>query len=162
MASLVVPFASIWKDLTARFALGRKSFHGPAHWRRVEQNGLILAPHVEADETVIRLFALFHDSCRQNESIDPGHGDRGAELAVEYRSTGAFEIGDKLMDLLLLACRGHTDGKVSRNPTIGTCWDADRLDLARVGYIPDPSLLSTRRARKPAVIRAAMKRSQRK
>jgi uncharacterized protein len=26
---------------------------------------------------------------------------------------------------------------------IGACWDADRLDLTRVGIIPDPDMMST-------------------
>jgi hypothetical protein len=29
------------------------------------------------------------------------------------------------------------------NPTIGCCWDADRLDLSRVGIEPDTELMST-------------------
>lgn len=154
------PLSSLWKDLSDRFPLSRKSFHGPAHWKRVEKNGLILAPHVNAEESVIRLFALFHDSCRQNESIDPGHGDRGADLAIQYRSAGAFVLEDRFMDLLVRACRKHTDGTVSRDPTIGACWDADRLDLARVGIIPNPHYLSTWKARKGDVIHAAVKRSR--
>jgi hypothetical protein len=32
---------------------------------------------------------------------------------------------------------------VSADGTIGTCWDADRLDLPRVGIWPSAALLST-------------------
>ena len=32
--------------------------------------------------------------------------------------------------------------EVSTNPTIQSCWDADRLDLGRVGIIPSPKFLS--------------------
>jgi uncharacterized protein len=31
----------------------------------------------------------------------------------------------------------------SEVPTIGVCWDADRLDLTRVGIMPDPEFFST-------------------
>jgi uncharacterized protein len=56
------------------------------------------------------------------------------------------------MELLVTACSRHTCGSVSADPTIGTCWDADRLDLARFGIVPDPELLSTAAARSPAFI----------
>lgn len=39
------------------------------------------------------------------------------------------------------------DSKTHLNPTIGVCWDADRLDLTRVGMTPKPKLLSTQAAR---------------
>ena len=53
--------------------------------------------------------------------------------------------------LLAEACRCHTEGKCSADPTIGTCWDADRLDLGRVGKRPDPKFLTTRSARDRAL-----------
>ena len=46
------------------------------------------------------------------------------------------------------ASNGHTGGGLSKDPTIGTCWDADRLDLPRVGVIPTPDFLSTAAAKK--------------
>ncbi len=36
----------------------------------------------------------------------------------------------------------HSGGEVSTNPTIQSCWDADRLDLGRVGIIPSPRFVS--------------------
>ena len=48
----------------------------------------------------------------------------------------------------------------SDDPIIGTCWDADRLDLGRVGVKPNPKLLSTERARSKAVIDWAYNRSR--
>ncbi len=45
------------------------------------------------------------------------------------------------------ACDGHTDGKTSDDPTIGACWDADRLDLCRLGDRIDVRALSTAPAR---------------
>ena len=47
------------------------------------------------------------------------------------------------MRLLDYAIRHHVDGDVSDDPTIGTCWDADRLDLGRVGIVPDEQYMST-------------------
>ena len=56
---------------------------------------------------------------------------------------------DALLDRGVRAATGrveHTDGTISDDPTIGCCWDADRLDLPRVGMQPDPALLSTEAA----------------
>ena len=45
------------------------------------------------------------------------------------------------LDLLRRACEGHSDGHLEADVTIMTCWDADRLDLGRVGIRPDPARL---------------------
>lgn len=116
--------------------------HGPAHWKRVEQNGLLLAAKTGADITVVRLFALFHDACRVNEFMEDGHGARGAELAASLRGS-LFDIPDEAYAKLNEACVGHTDKQRTDDPTIGTCWDADRLDLGRVGVLPDEGFMST-------------------
>ncbi|MBB6018173.1 hypothetical protein HNQ04_003450 [Deinococcus radiopugnans ATCC 19172] len=31
------------------------------------------------------------------------------------------------------ACKHHASGQTTDEPTLGACWDADRLDLPRVG-----------------------------
>ena len=36
--------------------------------------------------------------------------------------------------------------------TIGTCWDADRLDLGRVGVIPSVDFMSTHAGKKAACV----------
>ncbi len=41
----------------------------------------------------------------------------------------------------------HTDGLTDGDVTLQTCWDADRLDLGRVGITPDADLLCTDAAR---------------
>src|SRR5271154_4521526 len=82
------------------------SIHGPAHWKRVEQNGLLLATRTGADTTVVRLFALFHDSRRIYEGADDGHGARGAEFAAELRG-GLYDLDDAPFALLHEACTGH-------------------------------------------------------
>jgi uncharacterized protein len=89
------------------------------------------------------MFALFHDSRRVNEEIDPDHGLRGAELARSMRDTHLIHLNDAQFDLLRYACVHHTDGETSTEPTIGCCWDADRLDLDRVGIEPEADYLST-------------------
>jgi hypothetical protein len=48
----------------------------------------------------------------------------------------------------------HTDGHITDDPLVGACWDADRLDLPRVGIAPDPRYLSTQAGRSEQIIRA--------
>jgi uncharacterized protein len=52
--------------------------------------------------------------------------------------------------LLDFACTWHTDLAHHPDPSIGTCWDSDRLDLGRVGIIPDPAYMSTNMGRELA------------
>jgi uncharacterized protein len=137
-----IDFADLWQTVSGQFSLAVDSDHGPDHWRRVERNGLLLAESSGADIVVVRLFALFHDSRRQNEFTDPDHGRRGALYASELRFQH-YEITDHQFALLQTACIWHTEARHHADPTIGTCWDADRLDLGRVGVIPDPMFMNT-------------------
>jgi hypothetical protein len=136
----------ILEDAWAGFSLGRKnSVHGLWHWEKVERNALALAKATpDADKIVCQIFALVHDSKRQNEDDDPEHGDRAAEFVEKLYKEEKLPITVVQKELLTYACRLHEKGQVSDNPTIGVCWDADRLDLTRVGITPDPKLLSTK------------------
>jgi len=80
-----IDFKRLWKIVIDQYPLDIHSIHGPRHWRQVETTGLLLAQETGADETIVQLFALFHDSRRENENIDSGHGIRGAELARSMR-----------------------------------------------------------------------------
>ena len=132
----------LWKHVASQFHTQEYSIHGPAHWRRVERNGLLLATRTGADATLVSLFAVFHDSRRENEGWDKGHGARGAELARLLRGQ-LFDLTDDDFEILHYACTWHTEGKHHEDPTIATCWDADRLDLGRVGIIPSRKFMST-------------------
>ena len=138
--------------VASHYPLSTRGAHGPAHWFRVRQIGLRLAEETGASPAVVELFALFHDSQRENEHRDPGHGVRGAALATQFREREVFQVSDREMNLLLEACRHHTDGETEAEVTIQTCWDADRLDLGRVGIVPRPDKLCTSTAKQPALI----------
>jgi uncharacterized protein len=137
-----IDFDLLWKHVLAEVDHREICVHGPDHWRRVERNGLLLATRTGADLAVVRLFALFHDSRRENDGLDPDHGTRGARYAQSLCGK-AYVLDAERLSLLTFACRWHTDQHHHTDPTIGTCWDADRLDLGRVGVIPNATYMST-------------------
>ena len=103
---------------------------------------------------MVQLFAVLHDCRRFNEGDDPDHGPRAAELARELRGV-VFDLSDREFRLLHHACAGHTHERTHPDETIQTCWDADRLDLGRVGVTPEPDFLCTEVAKRPETIRWA-------
>jgi uncharacterized protein len=144
--------------LRNQFALDLRGIHGVPHWSRVRDNGLRLAELTGAKPRVVELFAFLHDSRRLNDGHDPGHGRRAAQLARDLAGS-AFEVDAPELELLATACRGHSDGLMAGDITVQTCWDADRLDLGRVGIRPHPSRLCTEAAREPALLEWAYQRS---
>ena len=128
----------------ARFQLGEMSIHGPIHWLKAFQNATILADRTPgADREVCQLFALLHDCERRNENFDPQHGPRAARFAEELFQQGKLAITQAQMAILCEACTSHDRGETSPDPTIGCCWDADRLDLPRLGIRVSREYLST-------------------
>jgi len=140
------------------YALDPLGTHGLGHWARVLENGLRLAELTKADPLVVALFAVLHDCQRVNEGTDRGHGLRSSHL-VEGPVSLIAGLNKEAAEQLRFACAHHTDGSLHDDPTIGTCWDADRLDLARVGIRPQPTLLCTSAARDRDAIQAATKRA---
>jgi uncharacterized protein len=146
------------RHLRAQFSIDWHGHHGISHWARVRVNGLTLARLNGANAHVVELFAFFHDARRQNEHTDDGHGSRGAALARKLQGR-FFEAIPLEMDLLQFACERHSDGLLRSDATVMTCWDADRLDLGRVGITPDPRYLCTDEAKQPAVLAFAQERA---
>lgn len=155
---MAIDWDDLWKRVLVDFEGDPDSIHGPSHWQRVERFGLGLAAETGADVEVVRLFAILHDSRRVNDGCDEGHGARAAEYAATLRRR-FFELSDERFDLLREACRDHASGARSPDPTIGTCWDADRLDLGRVGVAPSASYMSTESGRRQTDDYAALRKS---
>ena len=139
---------AVFQTAIDRFQLGEMSLHGPAHWMRVFQNATLLAEETaDADLDVCQNFALLHDCERWNEGADPEHGARAAMYAMELQKSGLVSLSTQQMAKLCEACTHHASGRVSSDPTVGVCWDADRLDLPRVGAAVDRKYLSTMAAK---------------
>lgn len=136
----------IMRSILDGYVLPLRGYHGVVHWARVLENGLRIAELNGGDREVVALFAVFHDARRVNESRDKDHGLRGAELARSFRGT-LVHLDDDRFDSLFEACRLHTNGLTTGAPTLQACWDADRLDLGRVGITPLPDRLCTDAAR---------------
>lgn len=120
------------------------SCHNHWHWEKVERNAVALSNQdSRIDKIVCQAFAWLHDTQRINDDDDPDHGERASNYAKSLYEQGKLKISLNQLQILQEACVYHDKGKVSDNPTIGACWDADRLDLTRVNIIPDRSLLST-------------------
>jgi uncharacterized protein len=135
--------------------------HGEGHWYAVTATGLDLAADEPGtDSEIVFLFGLLHDTRRETEGRDRGHGPRAATFTRELREAVAFTLEADRLDLLCHALERHAYGEVSDDPTVGACWDADRLHLPRVGFQVNPALLSTAAAREQdALAVAAARRS---
>jgi len=120
--------------------------HGLHHWQTVERNGHYLSQYTGANVKVISYFAYFHDCMRENEDIDPKHGYRGAMFAVAHKNQ--LGLTETQFEMLMRACKGHTYGRKTACPTVATCWDADRLDIGRVGITPNSSYLFSDEAKR--------------
>jgi len=120
------------------------SIHGLDHWDRVERFGHIIANQNSADKDVVSLFAYLHDARRENEDIDQDHGRRAVDLLEKLIEENIIVVSSVQRNQLSVALLWHNlDGAQSEDVTILTCWDADRLDLWRVGIRPDPKRMFT-------------------
>lgn len=153
-SSLVTP--ELAALLRQEFRLEWQGLHGAPHWVRVRHNGLKLARLTGANPRVIEYFAFLHDVCRESDGHDIGHGSRAARFALTIRACH-IDLGEEEFALLMAAMEGHTVGRRHEDVTVSTCWDADRLDLARVGIQPDPARLCTAAVRDPETIWRASK-----
>lgn len=134
----------------------RSRWHGEQHWLGVTAAAVrILERGSPADPVVLLAFCLLHDSQRRSEGRDPNHGERAAEFADSLRGK-LLRLGDGHRRVLRRALTDHDRGKTSSHPTIGACWDADRLTLPRVGITVDPRKLSTAVGRELAAERGAV------
>jgi uncharacterized protein len=146
--------------ILSQYQLPVDGIHGITHWGRVLENGRRLSEFTGADPGVLEYFSILHDSRRQSEKRDPGHGTRAAALARELRAE--IDLGDGAFALLVEACDCHTRGVAARaDITIQTCLDADRLDIPRVGVRIKTELLYTDAARDPGIISWASDRAAR-
>jgi len=146
------------------YARFRSRLHGPAHWARVRRFGALLAEKEGLPEDAracVEVFAWVHDLARENDGGGNKHAIDGASYVDVVVPAVFGGIRRDQLEAVRVAVRYHSDGMVADEAsatglfeglegprdlvvrTIGCCWDADRLDLPRVGIQPAPELMST-------------------
>jgi len=143
-----------------QYKLNWNGIHGLYHWKRVETNGLRLAKHTGANKLVVHYFAFLHDAKRIDDNTDTGHGERAA-IWIQNEVAKWLPLKKDELEMLLSACAMHDTNRNALLPTVATCFDADRLDLPRVGKTVDPKQLSTNYAKLSYIIDWAAKRAKR-
>ncbi len=129
------------QDIRSQLSIDPHGIHGLAHWSRVQHHGSVLAEACGADRLVVELFGWLHDCRRENEDHDPEHGSRAVDY-IRVLNGCYFSLDRHQFETLRIAVSDHSKGLMHDDPTIQCCWDADRLDLGRVGIKPDPAFLS--------------------
>lgn len=143
-----------WAWSTVATTAPEGSIHGPTHWRRVSRLGLRIAGLEGGELVVVAVFAACHDVARIHDGVDFEHGPNAVER-IRRELADDLDLSRAQLDLLFRAIERHTEGEVTDDPTVGACWDADRLDLVRIGFDIDPDRLSTATARSAALESAA-------
>ena len=138
--------------------------HGPRHWARVRRFGALLATRVALPaeaRACVELFAWLHDLAREDDGASRRHAVDGAEQIDAVLPEIAGPLSPDQIETIRVAIRYHSDGMVAARAweagafdgigwprdlavaTVGCCWDADRLDLPRVGVVPTEAFMST-------------------
>lgn len=124
----------------------KKGLHGFGHIERVvEYAKLIAKKECPGKYEDIIVGAYLHDVGRIDDSENNEHALKSAEIA-EFLISRHWPWLDKKK--IVEAIKYHADGDVTDDHVIGAIWDADRLDLDRIGKVIDCNLLSTKTAKK--------------
>jgi uncharacterized protein len=148
-------FHSLRTFVDGRYPDARRSkVHGEKHWRTVLANAVLIASDMGYDlskeeRAMLIIFSELHDCARRNDDRDPLHGFRAATaMTVFFQSFPEHDMRAMNRFALREAIAWHSEGRISHpHPVVEVCWDADRLDLTRVGIIPNPERLCTPAAR---------------
>jgi uncharacterized protein len=140
-------YSNFWciEEIVKPFMKNEEGIHGLAHSLRAAHFAKMIAKSEcpgSLDDTIIGAF--LHDIGRTDDSNDRTHASRSAEIAEELLKRHWPDLNH---EKILFAIMRHGDGLISEDPIIGTIWDADRLDLSRLGIKINPELISTEKAR---------------
>lgn len=126
--------------------------HGVAHSNRVAAIGHYLCTINKekgfvVEEDVVIWFAYLHDICRVSDSKDEMHPSKGYAYVNMIRDTWLRHLSDHQFFLLSEAILNHHKIIKYGELTIDTCFDADRLDVARFGVCVSLNRLATDEAK---------------
>ena len=125
--------------------MDRISDHGIDHWLRVYRNARLIAANMPtgANLRIAAWFAFLHDCKREDDFRDPDHGPRAAKHANSLIPAEGIPLTPRELEYLAFAIEHHSTGLMEGPIECRICWDADRLDLWRVGIQPDPKRMTT-------------------
>ncbi len=121
------------------YVLDINDIHGINHWNKVHENLKMIANYQYINNDVSIAFAYLHDCKRQEHGLDINHGQR----ASEFIKTLNLPMFSWDIALLCEICELHSEPGLHKDPTIAACIDADRLEIVRVGIIPEVSYMNT-------------------
>ena len=124
----------VFKTAVENMKLPPMGIHGVFHWMAVYRNALLMDPSPEHDHYYWS-FAVLHDCCRDDDGADAEHGYRASRVIDSYDMQHAIRLHSHV-----------TDDKMAPR-WVRICWDADALDIVRLGIKIDPSRLRTDEAR---------------
>ena len=128
------------------------ALHGISHLRRVSILSGRLASAVGEDVEAAVVMGFLHDCARTDDKAGDGHAHDSSVLARCLLGRFYPHLD---ADRICHAIARHADGEVTDDGLAACLWDADRLELKRIGREIDLDLLSTEVARRLARARAA-------
>lgn len=138
--------------------------HGERHWSHVNHLGMKLAALMKLNpvqKRCVEVFAWTHDLARRDDGSGNEHAINGAEYFSNELVTLFPDIDELQIEIITSAIKYHSDGVCSEEAfhmgcfehidihsediikVIGCCWDADRLDLIRLGIAPTGKYMSS-------------------
>ena len=151
-------------DALRPFALMDSKIHGVDHWARVCRFGEYLADRINLPpqySECVTVFAWTHDLARYDDDGGREHAIAGAKYLDKVIPTVFPLLSGSQISIIRTAIYYHSHGYAADEgqyagwfddlegkkgtilDTMACCWDADRLDLLRIGIEPDPYRMST-------------------
>lgn len=121
------------------------NIHGVQHLRQVAFLAGRFAYSLNVDYKTAIIGGYLHDCARSDDGGGNSHAHESAFLAKRIIETNWSSTD---IDKIFYAIYYHADGLNTNDPFIGCIWDADRLNLVRLGLIPKVELLSTEFAKR--------------
>ncbi len=151
-------------EFLSRYWSFNSRIHGARHWAHVACLGRKLAEQNDLDGASLRCINAFgwtHDLWRTHDGSGNEHAQDGGIHFLNLDCDLIQQLSEAEQQLVARAIRYHSDGYIACEAydlglfdgidlpeqwvidTVGCCWDADRLDLNRLGSEPKAELMST-------------------
>lgn len=137
----------IFKDYNIKT---RDSLHDLYHALRVIENGFIISDFNKSNRTIIVIYSIFHDIYSWKCSDRIKASEESANLIIKYRDH--INATDEEINKAFTACLNVYKSKKSDDLDIGSCYDADMLDLIRKNIYPEQKEMNTKIGKNSSII----------